>query len=55
MPDEGPFPVGPDEVFVMGDNRDFSFDSRRFGPIPLDDLVGRAFITIWPPAHFGGF
>jgi type IV secretory pathway protease TraF len=39
----------------MGDNRDASFDSRRFGPIHLDDLVGEAFVTIWPISHFGGF
>jgi signal peptidase I len=55
MPDEGPFAVGVDEVFVMGDNRNASFDSRRFGPIPLEDLIGQAFVTIWPFSHFGGF
>ncbi|HSK06622.1 MAG TPA: signal peptidase I [Acidimicrobiia bacterium] len=55
MPDEPPVTVGPDEVFVMGDNRDASFDSRRFGAIPLDDLVGEAFVTIWPISHIGGF
>ena len=55
MPDEPPITVGPDEVFVMGDNRDASFDSRRFGAIPLDDLVGEAFVTIWPISHIGGF
>lgn len=55
MPDEGPFEVGSEEVFVMGDNRQFSFDSRRFGPIPEDDLIGEAFITIWPVDNFGGF
>ncbi|MET0565790.1 MAG: signal peptidase I [Acidimicrobiia bacterium] len=54
MPDEPAVIVGADEVFVMGDNRDASFDSRRFGPIPLDDLIGRAFVTIWPIAHLGG-
>jgi signal peptidase I len=54
MPDEPLITVGPDEVFVMGDNRDASFDSRRFGAIPLDDLVGEAFVTIWPISHIGG-
>jgi len=53
MLDEGPFVVGVDEVFVMGDNRQFSFDSRRFGNISFDALVGRAFITIWPFSNFG--
>ena len=54
MPDAGPFEVGEDEVFVMGDNREFSFDSRRFGNIELDSLVGRAFVIIWPISNFGG-
>lgn len=54
MPDAGPFEIGEGEVFVMGDNREFSFDSRRFGNIELDALVGRAFVIIWPPSNFSG-
>ena len=54
MPDAGPFVVGEDEVFVMGDNRQFSFDSRRFGAIDYEALVGRAFVIIWPLDNFEG-
>jgi signal peptidase I len=54
MPDEPPITLGAEEVFVMGDNRNASFDSRRFGPIPLDDLIGEAFVTIWPVSNIGG-
>ena len=35
-------------IFVMGDNRSGSRDSRYFGPVNTDDIVGRAFIRIWP-------
>lgn len=35
-------------VFVMGDNRSGSQDSRVLGPIPSDELVGRAFVVFWP-------
>ncbi len=39
--------------FVMGDNRLNSTDSRVFGPIARDDIIGRAFIKIWPLSGFG--
>jgi len=35
-------------VFVMGDNRGNSRDSRYFGPVPVDSIVGRAFVRVWP-------
>ena len=47
-----PFPmveVGEDEVFVMGDNRSNSDDSRNFGPIPVDSVIGHAVLLVWPP------
>jgi signal peptidase I len=34
-------------------NRDDSRDSRFFGPIPESDVVGRAFLRVWPPADIG--
>jgi signal peptidase I len=38
----------------MGDNRNQSEDSRRFGTIPVDDIIGRAFVRVWPPSRWGG-
>ncbi len=35
--------------FMMGDNRTQSADSRSFGPVPEENIVGRAFLRIWPP------
>jgi signal peptidase I len=41
-------------VYVLGDNRSNSAESRDRGPIPIDSIVGRAFILVWPPGDIGG-
>ncbi len=48
----GPITLGPDMYFVMGDNRGNSNDSRVFGPVPRQAIVGRAWIRYWPLNRF---
>jgi signal peptidase I len=46
------FIVGPGEIFVMGDNRNNSFDSRFFGMIPEENVFGEFLIVYWPPSRW---
>ena len=47
--------LGPDELYVMGDNRDESLDSRSFGPIHYSDLIGRVWLRGLPVSRVGAF
>jgi signal peptidase I len=49
----GPEKVPPDHYYMLGDNRQYSKDSTFFGPIARKDLIGRAFMRIWPLNHLG--
>jgi signal peptidase I len=48
-----PLVIPKDEYFVMGDNRNRSRDSRFIGLIPRNNILGRAWIRIWPLGHLG--
>ena len=45
--------IPPDHYFMMGDNRGASDDSRYWGPVPRDWIIGKAFFTYWPPKSIG--
>jgi signal peptidase I len=45
--------IPPDHYFMMGDNRGESADSREWGPVPKDWIIGNAFSTYWPPRRIG--
>jgi signal peptidase I len=47
--------IPPDHYFMMGDNRGESDDSRFWGPVPSDWIIGKAFATYWPPDRLGIF
>jgi signal peptidase I len=49
----GPIVIEPDHLFVMGDNRPQSQDSRVFGQLSEDLIVGKAWVRVWPFNKFG--
>lgn len=51
--DAGPKILGPDEVYVLGDNRDHSSDSHQWGPLSLDHVIGKAVVIYWPYESWG--
>jgi signal peptidase I len=46
--------LGPDEFFILGDNRPNSDDSHNWGVLTGDKIVGKAWISYWPPSDWGG-
>jgi signal peptidase I len=48
-----PVKVPAEEYFVLGDNRNISEDSHLFGTVPRENIIGKAWMSIWPPSTWG--
>jgi signal peptidase I len=53
LQDYPPVTVPQEMVYVMGDNRNDSSDSRRWGPLAVDEIIGKAIFVYWPFSDFG--
>jgi signal peptidase I len=53
MANFGPRTIADNEIFLLGDNRNESSDGRVFGPVPRDDVIGKAVFRIWPLDRLG--
>ena len=51
--DFGPITLARDSYFLLGDNRQSSEDSRVWGPLRRENIIGTAFVRYWPPRRFG--
>ncbi len=49
----GPVTLGPDEYYVLGDNRPESSDSHVWGTVPAQNIIGKTWVTYWPPDEWG--
>ncbi|HKY84775.1 MAG TPA: signal peptidase I [Anaerolineales bacterium] len=49
----GEWEIQPGQLFVLGDNRNNSSDSQTWGAVPLDQLIGKAWLVYWPPPEAG--
>ena len=52
-PDQSKWIIPEGELFLMGDHRQNSADSRAFGPVPIANVIGRAWLRYWPIDTFG--
>jgi signal peptidase I len=50
---DGNWTVGPDQYFVLGDNRSHSRDGHNFGPVDRNLIIGLAWVRYWPPKDWG--